>query len=335
VALKFHQVQEGDTLSEIAARFGLDSRKLARLNRISNPDLIRPGEVIMVPTETSPEDRMRIEGAKQTEQFQRAQAERPSRTGPQAPRIDSGGIAFEIDMSGRRAQPTSLPANARGLVEPPQVQGTGSLENVRAKSYPPNTPEQMLYPEFWMDFLNQALPTAVQGATGPGAGLMRAVAGMRRLDNPFQPEQLNPARADFMRRAGRHFERNPNEPMDPNYGQVFEQRLPEPRPDPREIKDWNWYRRYPTDEAAPPPFPRKSAAEEGPFSGWRDFDWQRWFADQFGVGTGTPTGKPYPGEADVPREFVSRARPTQQRGQPESSVSWDDLMWVFRQLARG
>jgi len=43
-------VQEGDTLSAIAARFGLDVGELAAANGIANPDDIRAGDAIAIPS---------------------------------------------------------------------------------------------------------------------------------------------------------------------------------------------------------------------------------------------------------------------------------------------
>lgn len=42
-------VQPGDTLSEIAVRYGTTYQQLAALNNISNPDLIHPGQTIRIP----------------------------------------------------------------------------------------------------------------------------------------------------------------------------------------------------------------------------------------------------------------------------------------------
>jgi nucleoid-associated protein YgaU len=44
-----YTVKPGDTLSEIAASFGIDWREMARLNNLDNPDLIFPGQVFKVP----------------------------------------------------------------------------------------------------------------------------------------------------------------------------------------------------------------------------------------------------------------------------------------------
>lgn len=44
-----YTVKPGDTLSEIAASYGVDWREMARLNKLDNPDLIFPGQVFRVP----------------------------------------------------------------------------------------------------------------------------------------------------------------------------------------------------------------------------------------------------------------------------------------------
>lgn len=45
-----YRVKAGDTLSEIAVKFGTTMRVLKRINDITDPTLIRPGQVILVPT---------------------------------------------------------------------------------------------------------------------------------------------------------------------------------------------------------------------------------------------------------------------------------------------
>lgn len=42
-------VVAGDTLSEIAAKHGVDWREMAKLNKLENPDLIFPGQVFKLP----------------------------------------------------------------------------------------------------------------------------------------------------------------------------------------------------------------------------------------------------------------------------------------------
>ena len=44
-----YKVKRGETLSSIAAKFGTTTRKLAALNRIKDPSLIRVGQVLKLP----------------------------------------------------------------------------------------------------------------------------------------------------------------------------------------------------------------------------------------------------------------------------------------------
>ena len=50
-------VQSGDTLSEIAVRYGTTYQTLAALNNISDPNLIHPGQTIRVPEKSGPAPR--------------------------------------------------------------------------------------------------------------------------------------------------------------------------------------------------------------------------------------------------------------------------------------
>jgi len=43
-------VQKGDTVYKIAQRYGLDWRELAAYNHLSNPDLIYPGQRLLIPS---------------------------------------------------------------------------------------------------------------------------------------------------------------------------------------------------------------------------------------------------------------------------------------------
>jgi LysM repeat protein len=48
-APRTYQVQPGDTLSGIAARFGTTVQELVELNGIADPSLIFPGQVLTLP----------------------------------------------------------------------------------------------------------------------------------------------------------------------------------------------------------------------------------------------------------------------------------------------
>lgn len=45
----YHTVQAGETLGKIAAQYGLTTAALARANGITNPDLIRAGQRLVIP----------------------------------------------------------------------------------------------------------------------------------------------------------------------------------------------------------------------------------------------------------------------------------------------
>ncbi|NLF28953.1 MAG: LysM peptidoglycan-binding domain-containing protein, partial [Clostridiales bacterium] len=49
-----YTVVRGDTLSGIAARFGTTVAELVRLNNIANPNLIFPGQVLIISEGTTP-----------------------------------------------------------------------------------------------------------------------------------------------------------------------------------------------------------------------------------------------------------------------------------------
>ncbi|NLE43404.1 MAG: LysM peptidoglycan-binding domain-containing protein [Chloroflexi bacterium] len=53
---RVHQVQSGETLSGIAAEYGVASEAIMRLNPALNPELIQPGEVILIPPDLSQQE---------------------------------------------------------------------------------------------------------------------------------------------------------------------------------------------------------------------------------------------------------------------------------------
>lgn len=46
---KTYIVKKGDTVYKIAQKYGLDWRELARYNHLPNPDLIYPGQCLVIP----------------------------------------------------------------------------------------------------------------------------------------------------------------------------------------------------------------------------------------------------------------------------------------------
>lgn len=242
MAFRFYQIAPGDTLSELSARLGVSVEELARLNKIADPNRIRAGEMLMVPTEPSPDDRLRVERAKAAPRHEAAQAERPSRTAPAAPKINDAGVAFEVNL-GPATQRAGAP-QAKGAAGGRAPQAQGFIETDKSVPYPPFSPRQLLYPEFWGDFLSEVVPEALAALpAGRGAAFMRALGRMRALDNPFV--QINPQRAEFARKTLRHVQRNPGEPVDPNFGQVFEPQVSPPRPSLDEALAYTAKQRFP------------------------------------------------------------------------------------------
>src|SRR5690625_4689464 len=53
--LKIHIVQKGDTLWELAKKYGVDFEELKEINsQLSSPDMIMPGMKIKIPSSTKP-----------------------------------------------------------------------------------------------------------------------------------------------------------------------------------------------------------------------------------------------------------------------------------------
>ena len=86
-----YEVRPNDTLSEIARRFGVTTSELAEANEIENPDDIRAGEVLRVPTPAASEDGTPAPSPTPTVREGSEEAE-PSPT-PPAPAL--AGIAVE------------------------------------------------------------------------------------------------------------------------------------------------------------------------------------------------------------------------------------------------
>lgn len=106
-----YRIQRGDTLSELAARFGTTVRQLAKTNRIANPDLIITGHTLQIPGAPA--------AKKPASSFQRARPPAPSAPPPTERTRSSGalpktGNAF-LDKYGpgavRSMQSTGVPAS--------------------------------------------------------------------------------------------------------------------------------------------------------------------------------------------------------------------------------
>ncbi len=112
-----YRIARGDTLSELAARFGTTVSKLAKSNGIKNPDLIITGHTLEVPGGAP----SKAPAKKPASSFQRARPPQPSAPTPSAPTrtgrtgaLPKTGNAF-LDKYGpgavRSMQTTGVPAS--------------------------------------------------------------------------------------------------------------------------------------------------------------------------------------------------------------------------------
>ena len=74
-----YEIKRGDTLSQIARRFNMNYKELARLNKIADPDKIRAGQVISVPTQAM---KAQVEAAQQPVRKEPAKQQAPVRKKP-------------------------------------------------------------------------------------------------------------------------------------------------------------------------------------------------------------------------------------------------------------
>lgn len=76
-----YEIKSGDSLSKIARKFNMNYKELARLNKIADPDKIRAGQVISIPTRDT---KAQVEAAQQRPATTRAATQRQARPEPQA-----------------------------------------------------------------------------------------------------------------------------------------------------------------------------------------------------------------------------------------------------------
>jgi LysM repeat protein len=83
-------IREGDTVSKIAARHGLDPESIIERNRLSDPDLLRPGDTLILPAPATDKARHTPHG----------------RANPIVHRQNAHGIQQETPPSGIPATPS-------------------------------------------------------------------------------------------------------------------------------------------------------------------------------------------------------------------------------------
>jgi len=74
-----YEIKRGDTLSQIARKFNMNYKELARLNKIADPDKIRAGQVISVPTQDM---KAQVEAAQQPVRKEPIKQQAPVREKP-------------------------------------------------------------------------------------------------------------------------------------------------------------------------------------------------------------------------------------------------------------
>jgi len=78
-----YEIKSGDSLSKIARSFNMNYKELARLNKIADPDKIRAGQVISIPTQNI---QAQVEAAQQQPPTTRGAARRKARAAKPEPK---------------------------------------------------------------------------------------------------------------------------------------------------------------------------------------------------------------------------------------------------------
>jgi len=109
-----YEIKSGDSLSKIARKFNMNYKELARLNKIADPDKIRAGQVISIPTRDT---KAQVEAAQQRPPTTRAAIQRQARPEPQA--STTGGTTRRQARPEPEPQPKPQPKKP-SLMERPQ-----------------------------------------------------------------------------------------------------------------------------------------------------------------------------------------------------------------------
>lgn len=121
-----HQVAYGDTLYNISARYGLDTRELAQLNGISDPTQLRLGQVLHLPESVTEPKPMTIASGVRISRLEAA--EPPAKTTP-APAADAeqgSAPAEKTSLTNTPSEPSKEASAAVQTTKPiqPAVPGT-------------------------------------------------------------------------------------------------------------------------------------------------------------------------------------------------------------------
>lgn len=219
---KFYTVKKGDTLSEIGRLFNIDWNQLAAHNQIDNPNRISIGQVIMVPDPSPaagpvpvmdpPMPPAPVAEIGRIEPYSYNVEMVPPEQAPPSP---FSGLEKRGEGSGGNQPFGELTASkdVKSYKNPTLVGEPMSMERLKAVG------DMIGTPEFWAEFLEKNMPTAMGAASGPGAGMIRAASGLKRMadETSFMKDRgPDDAMAKFRFKNMRYR----NNTQDPNYENV-------------------------------------------------------------------------------------------------------------------
>jgi LysM repeat protein len=138
-----HTVRRGDTLSQLANRYGTSVDALAQANNIRNPDRILEGQRLRIPGEDSFSPRPEARPTQAPTRAPRPEA-RPTRAPTRAPRPEARPTRAPTTALRPEARPTQAPTTAlRPEARPPQ----GPTGDIRPEARPPQGPTGDIRPE--------------------------------------------------------------------------------------------------------------------------------------------------------------------------------------------
>lgn len=121
-----HQVAYGDTLYNISARYGLDTRELAQLNGISDPTQLRLGQVLHLPESVTEPKPMTIASGVRITRLEAAEPPAETTPAPAADAEQGSAPAEKTSLTNTPSEPSKEASAAVQTTKPiqPAVPGT-------------------------------------------------------------------------------------------------------------------------------------------------------------------------------------------------------------------
>lgn len=121
-----HQVAYGDTLYNISARYGLDTRELAQLNGISDPTQLRLGQVLHLPESVTEPKPMTIASGVRISRLEAADPPAETTPAPAADAEQGSAPAEKTSLTNTPSEPSKEASAAVQTTKPiqPAVPGT-------------------------------------------------------------------------------------------------------------------------------------------------------------------------------------------------------------------